>query len=253
MLQVDDLQVIPTLFPDNTSQVWKLPEQVFENSYPTIVWEYEHEGELIQLCQLVKLLRKENPDAQIDLHVPYLPYARQDKRVSNGTTFSLEVFAAIINSLSFRSVRTLDVHSRKATELIKSLVNEFPTAEFLAAHEENNSDLLVFPDKGAADRYRYEYKIDAIMAVKERDQMTGEIKAMRLLDAHKVNGRNAMMVDDICDGGRTFIELAKLLKAAGAISIDLFVTHGIFSKGMKVLYDAGIRHITAARLFRRDQ
>jgi ribose-phosphate pyrophosphokinase len=40
-----------------------------------------------------------------------------------------------------------------------------------------------------------------------------------------------LIVDDICDGGATFVALARKLREAGAIEVSLFVTHGIFSKG----------------------
>ena len=48
-------------------------------------------------------------------------------------------------------------------------------------------------------------------------------------------GRNCLIVDDICDGGGTFIPLAKKLKNAGAKTVTLYVTHGIFSKGLDPL------------------
>jgi len=51
-------------------------------------------------------------------------------------------------------------------------------------------------------------------------------------------------VDDICDGGRTFIESAGLLREAyPEADIHLYVSHGIFSKGTDVLFDAGIKTI----------
>ena len=56
-------------------------------------------------------------------------------------------------------------------------------------------------------------------------------------------GKDCVIVDDICDGGRTFIELAKVLKERGAGKIGLFVTHGIFSQGVGVLFDNGIDFI----------
>ena len=51
------------------------------------------------------------------------------------------------------------------------------------------------------------------------------------------------MIDDICDGGRTFIECAKLLKAAGVGSMALYVSHGIFSKGLDPLENAGFTQV----------
>ena len=53
------------------------------------------------------------------------------------------------------------------------------------------------------------------------------------------------IVDDICDGGRTFIEIAKYLKEADSIDssrIHLMVTHGFFTKGLGV-FDGLIDHI----------
>jgi ribose-phosphate pyrophosphokinase len=51
-----------------------------------------------------------------------------------------------------------------------------------------------------------------------------------------------MICDDIADGGKTFIELAKSLNGI-VKDINLYVSHGIFSKGLKVLHDAGISKI----------
>jgi ribose-phosphate pyrophosphokinase len=49
-----------------------------------------------------------------------------------------------------------------------------------------------------------------------------------------LTGQCAIISDDICDGGYTFIKIAEQLKAKGAERIVLFVTHGIFSKGLEV-------------------
>ena len=51
------------------------------------------------------------------------------------------------------------------------------------------------------------------------------------------------MVDDLCDGGATFILLAKELLSKGAKEVHLFVSHGIFSRGLGVLFDAGIKRV----------
>lgn len=52
-----------------------------------------------------------------------------------------------------------------------------------------------------------------------------------------------MIIDDICDGGATFIDLARQLSKCDPKSITLFVTHGIFRNGTNDLYDAGITRI----------
>ena len=52
-----------------------------------------------------------------------------------------------------------------------------------------------------------------------------------------VEGPAGLRVDDICDGGRTFIELGKVLRAKGASKLVLSVTHGIFSRGPALVFE----------------
>ena len=73
---------------------------------------------------------------------------------------------------------------------------------------------------------------EVIQAQKMRNLKTGEIIKTEILG--DVKGKKVLIADDICDGGRTFIELAKVLKNKGAVEVSLFITHGIFSKGLEV-------------------
>ena len=75
---------------------------------------------------------------------------------------------------------------------------------------------------------------------KIRDQATSEILSLELRSHIDLTDKSVIIVDDICDGGRTFTETAKLLKAAGTKKVTLYVSHGIFSKGTKILLDNGI-------------
>jgi ribose-phosphate pyrophosphokinase len=82
---------------------------------------------------------------------------------------------------------------------------------------------------------------------KIRDQETGGITSLRMNTSggcnHYIKNKNILIVDDICDGGRTFIECAKILHLHEVNSVSLYVTHGIFSKGLAPLEDAGITEI----------
>ncbi len=66
--------------------------------------------------------------------------------------------------------------------------------------------------------------------MKNRDK-TGKITHTDVFSPAPIEGYDCFIVDDICDGGRTFIELAKTLKEKGAEKIYLYITHGIFSNG----------------------
>jgi ribose-phosphate pyrophosphokinase len=237
----------PTLFPDGTSQVWKLPSEFLTLSSVLIEWKFQSEREIIDLYSLVELL---GPSVTKVLEVPFLPFARQDKIVSNDTTFNLKIFATLINNLNFSEVRTVDAHNPIACKLyIKHFVNYEPTAWQMATIKECKPDFLMFPDTGAKERYLHKMNVDIpiILCEKIRDQATGKVTSVI---PHFLNyvtlkdNANVLIIDDICDGGATFIDAAKALHDLNSTTkVNLFVTHGIFSKGKDHLLKNGINEI----------
>ena len=245
MIKLNDITINVTMFPDNTSQVWKLPEELLKGPSARIIWEYHHEGELMQLAQLKELLDATGNFRFISLYMPYLPYGRQDKYVNNESTFALRTFATLINSLNFREVSSLDPHSDVAIDLINSFRPINPDMEIDAVIDEIKPHLLAFPDAGATQRYRQmtPSSIPAIIGNKVRDQKTGWITDYSINHINKVPNSRVLVIDDICDGGMTFKLLAKKLFELGASEVNLYVTHGIFSKGLPTLRAAGINRI----------
>lgn len=250
MIKLDGLEIHPTIFPDKTSQVWHLPYEAFETrkfeldwTYQ-IDWEFENESELIHIAQLKQLIDSERGvNSGVQLNMPYLPYARQDKATSNHTTFAFHTFAKIINSMEFNKITCIDPHNTSADCWIKNLYCEYPTELIKRTMKETSSCLVCYPDKGASDKYDNVYSFPAVHGNKVRDQDTGFISHYELLHKDIVRGRNVLIVDDICDGGMTFIILTKALLDAGATEVNLFVTHGIFSKGLQIIGQSGIKRI----------
>jgi len=198
----------------------------------------------------------ENPNCRVfpprvDLFLPYVPYARQDRVCNRGESFSLKAFAGLINSLGFDTVTILDAHSDVAPALFDRCIN-IKQLDIITRFEEFKNKIMdggymfVSPDAGGnkktVDLAKYFGHKDFIRADKRRNLATGDILET-IVYADDLTGKNVCIADDICDGGKTFIELAKVLKSKGANSVILYVTHGIFSKGIKVLTDAGIDHI----------
>ena len=241
MLYLNGQPVPVTMFPDKTSQVWKLPYlKLTEKNTAQVEWKFEHEGEIAHLGQLKMLLQ--HLGVRATLRLPYLPYGRQDKKISNQTTFALRNFAHAINALAFEQVNIMDPHSDVALELIRCSRAEYPRSNVLNAIAATNSDLICYPDNGAVTKYIKIYPEYAhIYGEKVRDQLTGNILSYQVVGY--CADKNVLIVDDICDGGATFKFLAKDLLAAGAKSVVLFVTHGIFSKGLQTLKDSGISRV----------
>lgn len=235
MITLNTHAIIPTIFPDKTSQVWKLTNMFIASANNVVRWEFENEAEFIHVAQLKALLDKTSKDTILEL--PYLPYARQDKEVGNLTTFALIPFAKLLNSLNFSKVKVFDPHNVELSgDLINNLEVEMPCHGCVLdqLHAEP-----VYPDKGAAKRYCAESS--AIICDKIREPLTGAITGLSVTG--DVKPISYLIIDDICDGGRTFIEVAKALYERGAAEVHLYVSHGIFSKGLDVLRDAGIKRI----------
>ena len=174
------------------------------------------------------------------LEINYLAYARQDRVNVQGEAFSLAVMARLINSCNFDSVTLTDPHSDVASALINNcsitsltdcyLWNEPEMAQYIKGEY-----VLVAPDAGAAKKVQQlarQLDCPVIQAFKQRDTRTGEITGTSLADVSHIDNlkdKNIIIADDICDAGRTFIELGKILKPLTEKGLYLYVTHGIFS------------------------
>ena len=240
-IYLNDVEIKPTIFPDGTSQIWKIPEDIKNANNLSVHWKFENEAELFHLYQLSQLLNCINNRI---LHIPYLPYARQDKDISNDTTFALYPFTKILNMCCFDKVIITDPHSNKSLKLIKNSIAVFPEKEVFKTFHDLNHDWVCYPDKGAKEKYKHIYDLPFISAYKERNQLTGNILSINVYGDCK--DKTILIVDDICDAGGTFILLAKQLKEKGAKEVNLFVTHGLFTKGLQVLKDNGINRIFTA-------
>lgn len=242
-LYLNEEPVPVTRFPDNTTQVWKINEDHLRRDRALIEWRYSSESELIELAQLVDLLRAYGKK-KISLYIDYLPFARQDHPISNGTTFALHSFTKLLNAIEIDNVFIDDPHSEMALQLINNSHAEWPRREVNDVVKGLGRPLLCYPDKGARRKYTELYSHSSIYGNKERDPATGRITEYLLQPGGRnIVGESVLIVDDICDGGATFVLLAEALYEAGVKEVNLFVSHGIFSKGLRPLKDAGIKRI----------
>lgn len=225
--------------------------------YQTVAARIQSSRDLMALIMITDALRRID-DTPIRLILPYVPYARQDRVCVNGEAFSLRVFANLINGLGYEKVTVLDPHSDVVGALFDNLtiktqvqiVNEWPE---LTARLRAPDVVLVSPDAGANKKTAalagYLGHRDYLRADKKRDLDNGKI-IETLVYADDLSGQTIAIVDDICDGAASFIALAKTLKEKKAKAIWLYVTHGIFSKGLDVVFESGIDKVFTTNSFR---
>lgn len=184
---------------------------------------------------------------EIHLYIPYILGARSDRMFEEGgNRYVKDVIAPILNSLNFESVSCIDPHSYVLENCInnfKSITNlelvNFAITDMYEVNEKENY-ILISPDAGASHKIyklaeQIGYKGDIITCSKERDT-EGKLTKL-VIPVNTIVHKDYIIIDDICDGGATFIQIAKTLKPRlhESNKLYLIVTHGIFSKGFEEL------------------
>lgn len=188
--------------------------------------------DLIEALMAIEILEREYGIIYIELYLPYLPFSRQDRRCNPGESFGAAVLAFILRAFSIYRVVTYDVHNSEVGHMYPRFINEMPKIPYKLI-DSGDYDVICFPDKGAEERYLFlDRRKKILIGEKVRDPQTGEITNYQLTGDIPAAPSKILVIDDICDGGRTFIELAKLLPDQ---HLELYVSHGIFSKGFDEL------------------
>jgi len=182
----------------------------------------------------------------IHLYVPYFVGTRSDRKFQEGgVNYLKQVICPIINSQNFASVSVMDPHSDVLEACLNNFakINNFSLVDFALQNLNGRSaqTAIVSPDAGALKKIydiAKEFNITNVTtASKVRDIVSGKIVKTDVPGLFLSDIEHIIIIDDICDGGRTFIELAKVIKEQTNISIYLIVTHGIFSAGLDQLSD----------------
>lgn len=226
-------------YSDNTpylkTEHWR---EIVEHADTATVVEHDLDGLLVSLSTIQSI-----NDARGGMYghgirnliLPYIPGARQDRFNPTGdVTSMLKTVASVINVLDFVNVLVLDPHSEQAGYHINHMV-AYPL-ERVYAHLPHDYLGVITPDKGAKLRSIIAYGAvgakELKQASKVRDVSTGRLTGFEVESL--TPGGHYLVADDICDGGGTFVGLGEKIAEQGATA-DLFVTHGIFSKGIHEL------------------
>jgi ribose-phosphate pyrophosphokinase len=169
------------------------------------------------------------------LTIPYLMGARYDRTMLPGDSFDLKVIANLINSCGFEKVILFDPHSSVSTALINNCI-EVTNKALVTVYGMSDQAVLICPDAGAAKKIPDYMKwnksfVDVVYCTKKRDLSTGSL-SITVLEPEKCRGKDCVIIDDICDGGGTFVGIAKQILPK---SLTLIISHGIFSKGFSLL------------------
>lgn len=191
---------------------------------------------------------------KISLDIPYCLGGRSDRKFSEGgINYIKNIISPIINMQGYEKVTIFDPHSDVLEACIDNFVKvdnislvKFAMEEYRAEYGERNWR-IVSPDAGALKKVynaaeSLGYKSDLIIASKHRDISTGRITHTEVPIKEEDPNMDFFIIDDICDGGRTFTEISSEIKKYYLHkgieykgNIFLIVSHGIFSSGFDQL------------------
>lgn len=236
MIYLNETPVEFITFPNNEKRL-DMPKDILRDDN-IIVWRYETDASIFELFLLDDAMKSYG--ATYKLFIGYMPYSRMDRVKEEGTAFSLDVLVQLMTKLkALKSIEILDPHSPITLEKFKEYGVNASESSFSMAKDTFDYTRLnplnawvVFPDKGAAQRYDYEAYPNVIICEKVRNFETGKIESIqaKIHKETKTPSKDApiIIIDDLCSYGGTFVGAIEAIETDLKIKSEnnwLIVTH----------------------------
>jgi ribose-phosphate pyrophosphokinase len=194
---------------------------------------------------VIDALARNDRVGRLDIFIPYFPGARQD-RTDGRAPLTVKLMTGLLTQ-NRGNVYVFDAHSHVLQEMTPLHVF-MPTDLDIPVQADVVG--IIAPDRGAAARAnsfrdRFYPLASLIQCSKRRDPASGRLSGFQMTGVERP-GRY-IIVDDICDGGGTFNLLADEFKQGrdpSRFQLELFVSHGLFSKGLDAIDPAIVRIMT---------
>lgn len=247
MLYLNDNKVEFITFPNQEKRL-DLPLEFVNNLHENIVlWDYETDASIFELLLFDEVMAKLKHSYK--LVIGYMPYSRMDRTNEKNTAFSLKVLTQLLSeqTSALKEVFILDPHSPETLSKFKEFGMKVQEIDYSLADEvmefanvNLDETWIVFPDKGAANRYDYYKYPNVIICEKTRNFATGAIESVKA-DIARFDGtsvikgmypkgmkQNLIVIDDLCSYGGTFVKALEAIETHPTINFNkawLVVTH----------------------------
>lgn len=240
MLYLNDNEVKFIILPNQEKRL-DLPLEFINNLHENIVlWTYETDASIFELLLFDEVMTK--LEHRYKLVIGYMPYSRMDRVHEANTAFSLKVIVQLLSeqTSALEEVFVLDPHSPETLNKFKEFGMKVQEIDYSLADEvmefanvNLDKTWIVFPDKGAANRYDYYKYPNVIICEKTRNFATGAIESVKVETSSntfitKEMKPNLIVIDDLCSYGGTFIKVLEAIEKHPDINFDeawLIVTH----------------------------
>ncbi len=249
--------IVPEIkrFPDGELYI-RMPGEV-KQKHVFIVQStcYPQNDNLMELLLLLDLAKNLGA-RKITAVVPYLAYARQDKRFKPGEAISIKTVSKLIARAGADELITVDVHESRSKRDFSIPLRSLTAMPLLGMYLKKmklKNPAVLGADQGSENRAQIvasKMGADADYLEKKRLTPTKVVSTPKKLD---VRGRDVVIVDDIISTGGTVVEAAKILKSQGARDIYAACTHAVLAgNATRILKAAGIKKIIATDTIERE-
>ena len=208
----------------------------------SIMWKYTGDNDdLMRVLQLRDAVYQIDTEYDVSLVIPYLPYSRQDRACHPGESNALDVFMMVLTP-HFHEIYTFDVHNERAFYNHQGACKLVNIGQEVCASNLPKYDYFIAPDDGAAKKIykhrqvNYAENPTKVITMK-KTRVDGKVIYEPLPCGTIPVGSKVCVVDDLADGGQTFLSVMDAIDAYDYASskVDLYVTHGIFTNKEKFM------------------
>ncbi len=188
---------------------------------------------LMELLVMIDALKRASATS-ITAVIPYYGYARQDRKVAPRTPITAKLVADLLTSAGAGRVLSMDMHAGQIQGFFNIPFDHLYAAPVLVEHlrhaSEGESDLVVVsPDAGGVERARaYSKRLGATLAIVDKRRAKANVaEVMNLIG--DVEGKHAVLLDDMIDTAGTLTGAAAALVEKGATRVSAYAVHPVFS------------------------
>lgn len=230
-LENSDIKYTIFSFPDGEKQI-SIDSEIDRKKEIVVICRVTNAEELFILMQVNDILSRH--EVKWYLYITYLMSMRMDRVMDFNRPFSLSIVGNIIKNFSAYDIEVLEPHSERLMDLLECYRDTF--IHSIDKRYFRNST-IVFPDEGSAERYQESLGLDALVFNKKRNLETGKIESFEIVSKGMVYN-NFVFIDDLCDGGGTFLGELEILKEKYPDGkFTLIVCHAVNEQGLRKVLD----------------
>lgn len=212
------------VYPDGQPNI-RLKTEIDRKEGVDIACRIRNPNELFDLLMVADIVNRQSYVNK--LVILYLMGGRTDRVLSFDQPFTLRIVADMINTIKAKNVEIIEPHSNRTTDLINNSKSNKDVASYSNLKVEGY--VVAVPDEGAAKKHKAD-----IICSKVRDAATGKLSGFKVDKVYYCPSEsNIILLDDLIDGGGTFLGIYEKLKELNPSELGLVITHAIQEEGLR--------------------